>query len=424
MYLKKLSDIKKNKDIFGECSAISCGVFCPTFGIAVCGPLIQDGAVLVVGTPECTWYAKNSSIYHSKDPGYDRFYCCAMEDHDITFGDSGNIREALCKIGEDSSIKCIILASTCIPEIIGDDMESIAKEAEEAMGIPVLLVHIAHYDHKCSEFGVAISRTLEAMGRLMEPQQVKPMTVNLLGRNFHSAMDGSLYDTEMVKLLHKYNVSINLIMPDKCYTDEISKAPLAALNIVTNEVGRDVAQYMERRFGTPYVLFEPSLNIEYIQEGYTKIQQYLGINMGEELSRINFATKKAIDEGRKILEGKSFINGGRPPDAFEMASFLSEMGMKPLLINAYRVYESSRKAIESILKKGWDPYVNYVANPEAIVSMISELSPDIFLGHGKVEYFKRMEIKHIEMLLPPGRLGYEAVTYALSVITEVLKGDG
>ena len=423
MCLKRLSDIKKTKDIFGECSAISCGVFCPTFGIAVCGPLIQDGAVLVVGTPECTWYAKNSSIYHSENPGYDRFYCYAMEDHDITFGDSGNIKEAICKIGEDSSIKCIILASTCIPEIIGDDMKSIAKEAEETIGIPVILVHIAHYDHKCNEFGVAISRTLEAMGRLMEPQQVKPMTVNLLGRNFHSSMEGSLYDTEMVKLLQKYNVNINLIMPDKCYTNEISKAPLAALNIVTNEVGRDIARYMERRFGTPYVLFEPSLNINYICEGYTKIQEYLGIDMEEELSTINFVAKEMMDEGGKILQGKSFINGGRPPDAFEVASFLCQRGMKPLLINAYRVYESSKTHIEIILEKGWNPYVNYIANPEATATLISELSPDIFFGHGNVEYLKRMGIKHIEMIVPPGRLGYETVVYAISAIIQALKGD-
>jgi Nitrogenase molybdenum-iron protein, alpha and beta chains len=421
--LKHLSEIKKSSDIFGECSAVSCGVFCPTFGISVCAPLIQDAAVIVVGTPECVWYAKNSCIYHSNDPAYDRFYCCAMDNHDIVFGDSGGIRSAISEVAGDASVNCIILASTCIPEIIGDDMDSIARESEEETGIPVLPVHIAHYDHKCNEFGVAISRTLEALGRLMEPQEVQPMTVNLLGRHFHSSMDGSLQDSELVGLLEKYGASINLMLPDKCSTAAISSAPLAAMNIVTNAVGKDLAEYMRQRFGTPYVFFEPSLNLDYISKGYAKIQECLGINMEKDLSGLKAGAESVINNSRAVLDGKSFINGGRPPDAFEAACFLSELGMKPLLINAYRVYESSAETIEKILARGWNPYINYVANPEAAFRLIPELLPDLFVGHGNAELLKQMGIKHIEMLLPPGKLGYEAVIYVLEVIAGTLKGD-
>ena len=418
--LKRLSEIKKSSDIFGECSAVSMGVFCPTFGVSVCAPLIQDAAVIVVGTPECLWYAKNSCIYHSNDPAFDRFYCCALDDHDIVFGDNGSIRRAICKVAVEVPVNCIILASTCIPEIIGEDMNSIAREAEEEAGIPVLPIRIAHYDHKCSEFGVAISRTLETLGRLMVPQKVQPRTVNLLGRNFHSAMEGSLLDSELVRLLHQKGVHINLMLPDKCVTSEIAAAPLAALNIVTNAVGEDLAEYMFRQFDTPYVHFEPSLDLDYIAEGYAKIQASLGLNMQKDLSRLKAGTELAVSNSRAVLEGKSFINGGRPPDAFEAACFLAELGLKPLLINAYRVYESSGKAIEKILAKGWDPYVNYVANPEAVFRMIPELRPDLFVSHGNPEIFQQMGIKHLEMLIPPGKLGYEAVSYALGALDRTL----
>lgn len=69
MRLNRLSEISTNKDIYGESAAISCGVFCPTFGVAVAAPLIREAAVLVIGTAECTWYARNSCIYHSEEPG-------------------------------------------------------------------------------------------------------------------------------------------------------------------------------------------------------------------------------------------------------------------------------------------------------------------------------------------------------------------
>lgn len=419
MRLKRLSEIQSSKDIFGDCSAISCGVFCPTFGVSVCAPLIQDGAVLIVGTPECTWYAKNSSIYHAIDPGWDRFYCCAMEEQDITFGENGAIVKAICDIAAEPDIHCIFLASTCVPEIIGDDLEAIAKAGEKLSGIPVLPVRIAHYDHKCNEFGVAVSRTLESLGSLMEAQPKQPKTVNLLGRNFHSAVDGSLRDTELVKLLQTHGIAIQRILPDRCSTSELKKAPSVALNIVTNEVGRELAYYMEKHFGIPYVLFEPSFDLDYIRAGYDKLQKCLGISMEQELCGRKREAKAAIHNGRRLLQGKSFINGGRPPDAFEAAEFLAEMGMKPLLIHAYRLCENSSKRIEKILQRGWNPYVNYVANPEGAAALTEELAPDIYIGHGDAERLIDRGIKQIEMLLPPGKLGYEAIVYAVSALTGV-----
>ena len=379
----RLSQIRKNADIFGKCTAISAGVYCPTFGVAISASLIRDAAVIIVGTNECTWYARNSAAFRAEQPAHDRFYCCAMDQHDITFGDSGGLKKAICEAAKDRPYSCIILASTCIPEIIGDDIEAIAAEAETEIGIPVLPVHIAHYDHSCNEFTVAISRTLEALGRLMEPMETKPKTFNLLGRNFHPAARGTLLQTELVRILSTAGCELNLILPNACDCEMLKQAPRAKLNIVTNAAGRDLAAYMQKRFGTPFIPFEPSLNLEYIAQGYRQIMKNMNIPYPQELLKSEKNAQEALKQARSVLTGKRFVNGGRPPDAIAATRFLSKLGMEALLVNAYRLEENSEEDIRAVLQSGADPFVNYVANPQAIEELVVELQPDLVVGHGK-----------------------------------------
>jgi hypothetical protein len=129
-----------------------------------------------------------------------------------------------------------------------------------------------------------------------------------------------------------------------------------------------------------------------------------------------------LQEARQVLAGKSFVNGGRPPDAFEAAAFLTSLGMVPLLINAYRLTDNSQEQIDRILDQGWDPYVNYVANPNAAVSLMPELLPDLYIGFGQMDYLKKLGILHLERLVPPGKIGYEAITWALAAVKSVLAG--
>ncbi|WP_414151671.1 nitrogenase component 1 [Acetobacterium carbinolicum] len=422
MRLNRLSEINHNKDIYGASAAISCGVFCPTFGVAVAAPLIREAAVLVVGTAECTWYARNSCIYHSEEPGYERFFAGVFEDTDIIFGSRDGILTALLQIAKDPRIRFIFLVSTCIPEIIGEDLEAIGQAAEKECGIPILPIHVAHYDRNCNEFGVAVSQTMKAMVRLMKPQTVKPGTVNLLGRNFHAGIEGSLKDSELLGLLTQNGITLHLIIPEPCNIEALQSAPAAALNIVTSEVGRELAMAMEDQFGTPYVFFEPSFELDKIRSGYQQLAGHLGISIQKIIEKAHQTTVLQLQEARQVLAGKSFVNGGRPPDAFEAAAFLTSLGMVPLLINAYRLTDNSQEQIDRILNQGWDPYVNYVANPNAAVSLMPELLPDLYIGFGQADYLKQLGILHLERLVPPGKIGYEAITWALAAVKSVLAG--
>lgn len=422
MRLKRLSEINTNKDIYGEAAAISCGVFCPTFGVAVAAPLIREAAVLVIGTAECTWYARNSCIYHSEEPAYDRFYAGVFEDIDIIFGSRDGIRTALRQIAQEPQIRCIFLVSTCIPEIIGEDLEAIGQAAEKECGIPILPIHVAHYDRNCNEFGVAVAQTMKAMVRLMKPQRVKPGTVNLLGRNFHGGTAGSLKESELLRLLNEHGVALNMIIPETGNIESLERAPEAALNIVTNEVGRELAIAMESQFGTPYVCFEPSFELDKIQSGYQQLASYLAIPIQEMIAKAHQDALLQLQAARQELAGKTFVIGGRPPDAIEAAAFLTSLGMVPQLINAYRLTDKSQEQIDRILNQGWDPYVNYVANPSGAVSLLPDLLPDVYIGFGPVGYLKQLEIRQLERLLPPGKIGFEAITWALAAVKSSLAG--
>ena len=421
--LNRLSAIKQNRDVFGSCFAISEGAYCPAFGIAVSATLVEDAAVVIVGTPECAWYIKNIGLHHSLEPAYDRFYLCTLDQHDITFGEGDGISQAICEVAQDTGANCIVLASTCVPEVIGIDIDAIAVEAGQIADIRVLPVHIAHYDHNCYALGNGVSRTLEAFGTLMSPQPVNPLSVNLLGRYSSPANEGTPEDTELVSLLEKHGCTINLSLPGKYTTEEIIQAPRATLNIVTSEAGKDLAEFMEAQFDTPFVTFESFLDIDYIDKSYQQIQSILGIKMQEVLAVCRNKALKAMEEAVPVLEGKTFMNGSHVSYAIEMIGFLTKMGMEPLLVNAYRLTEQSNEAIEAVLSKGLDPYVNYSLNLEAVAELIAVLSPDIFIGVGDFEHLNHLGIPYVERLAPAGKLGYETIVHALCTITSALEGN-
>lgn len=402
-----LSQITKNQDIYGTCKAIAGGIFCPAHGVAFAAPYIRDAAIVVVGMAECTWYAKNTGVYYAQHTADERFYSCVLEEEDIAFGFGEQLVGQIAQVVEQTHCACVILASTCIPEIIGEDIEQAALQAEQQCGCPVLLVHTSHFDYKCYEYEIAVERLLLSLGKLMRPQPIKPGSVNYLGVELHFQHQQAA-ENELTRLLKEHGVSTNLILLNSCTTEEIKKAPAAQLNIVTHRVGLPLAKWMEQAFHTPYTVLEPSWDLAAISQAYEKMEQALRLRMPQWRDYKGEALE-AIEKARPICCGKTVINGGRPPDAIETTAFLVSLGMHPLLINAARIYPTTAQAIAQIEAAGFDPYVNYVANHHITQAFMSRQLPDLYIGHGSSLWVKKFPCARLDTVKPENTMGFEAV---------------
>ena len=250
-HIKTLDKIKKDYDVKHIAHAFYPGLHCPLFTAVMTAMQIEDMYVLVVGTQECTYYSKNlASHAHT---GGDRLYSFVLDKSDIAFGCGEKLADAVRKICKKEKCKALLVISTCVAELIGEDFDAIISGAQKELDSKILLVRTNHYKKDSPLEG--IKETLLSLVDLMDKRPVIPCSVNILGHKF-----GKFDDTELAGVLKRNGVAINVRIPTKCDLQTICKAPAAKLNIVTNFSALDLARKMKERFGIDYVYFEKYTN--------------------------------------------------------------------------------------------------------------------------------------------------------------------
>jgi len=212
--LKRVSQIHTAKDIKQLSLAQFPGTHCPLFGVALTAGYVSDLFVLVVGSDECTYYTKSFSIDRKNGIAglEDNFLSFALDKDDVVFGCQEKLQEAVVEIDRRYRPRAILLVTTCILELIGEDLAALIYSVQEHVQAKLLLVKTEHF--KCDSHIPGIERTLEIVAELMEKQPLKEKTVNILGHRY-----SGVEDTELLKLLQAKGVRINMVLPSMCSVD-------------------------------------------------------------------------------------------------------------------------------------------------------------------------------------------------------------
>ena len=262
--MKRLADVKNIKEVTPLSSAIFPGPHCPLMGAMMAVKGIRDSILLVVGTDECTYYTKNTTISNSAFGGLDgRCLSVVLDQHDITFGCRDKLYDAFSQLMEEYSPKAVFIVTTCVVEITGDDVDSMAEDLGDIYRIPVMAVHTEHF--KTENHLPGIRDTITACFSMMEARAIEK-TVNVIGQRM-----GDFSTTELYRVLEGAGVSIGMKLPGGTTVEEIREAAAARVNIVVNPIGLPLAKKMESAFGTPYVLFDKYIDPERIYSLYGQL---------------------------------------------------------------------------------------------------------------------------------------------------------
>ena len=424
--LNRISDIRSSKDITGRLYSQSAGVICPLHGIVTLGGLIEDAAVLMIGAPECMYYVKAGSLVRIKGQTLHNFFTYVMDENDVVFGSSKGLIDAGVEVLREGSITALFVVSSCVSELIGDDLDAIANEISIKTDKPVFPVHTLNYDHQCHDYFKAMERMLVSLSPVLRQQDTIENTVNLLGRIFHGDATGSLRQSELAEMLLKYGVAINTEFPSKCQIKDITDLTKASLNIVTDRIGIELAKDMEERFSIPYVLFEATLSCQEIENAYSQIAQYLHLDWQKDVSTMLAETVSLKKEVASLVKDKTIISGCLPPDPFQSTAFLKELTMRPLVVAAARLSRGSTQSISYLLQNGEDPYVIHACEREPLEESLRELRPQFYVGHGDAAMVKSLGIRHLGCFMhEPNHLGFRSIKDFLSRLKEAAawKGD-
>ncbi len=395
--LNKLDEINDDKDIKSLSHAIFPGTHCPLFGVALTASYIKNMPLVVVGTSECTYYTKNFAYHRQK--GNDSVYSIALKEKDVVFGAQKKVEKAIKQIIEIENPDAIMIVTTCVPELIGEDYSSIEYSLSEEVDIPIFVVNTEHF--KCNSHIPGMTRALKSLGIAMSKSEIQD-GVNILGHR-----QAEVEKTELVKILKDNDIKINTVIPSKCDIKDIKNASSAKLNIVTDMIALDLAKYMKKKFDIDYIYFDKHMNKEIIFKNYEKLGEILGINLNEKLTE----ERKMYDELfltlSEILKDKKLIYGNTPMMAFETVDFLSDLGAIPLFVQVRELYEQDKVFKENLIKKGYNPYISRIANIAPLRHLYDTIGADLYIGHENPMLLKEKGLMQITLDSHAQKIGYE-----------------
>lgn len=396
--LNKLGQIETDKDIKALSYAIYPGTHCPLFGVALTASYVKNMGVIVIGTGECTYYTKNFA-YH-RQHGTDKVYSLVLKEKDVVFGAGESVKKAVQEIVELESLEAIMLVSTCVPELIGEDYAALKEELETLIGIPVLSVQTEHF--KCNSHIPGMTRTLASLAGLMEAYQGEKTGVNILGHR-----QGEIETTELLSLLKEHNMDICCTIPSQCTIDSLRKAASAKLNIVTDHIALELAETMKSKFEMPYIYFGKAMDKVHITSLYKMLEEALGIKVIDKLQSKQEEYDALVSACKEKLQGKKLVYGNTPMMAFETVDFLSDLGLEPIFVQVRELYEPDLPFKNRLLEKGFNPYVSRIANIAPLRELYDTMGGDIYVGHENPMLLKQKGLMQITFDSEAQKIGYE-----------------
>lgn len=329
-----------------------------------------------IGCAAYTWDIRGSLSSGSEN--YRNSFCTDLKEEEIIFGGETKLKNAIQEVVNRFNAKVIFVYSTCIAGIIGDDVESVCKDAEKKFGIRAIPVNSSGFlGTKSKGYKAACEAILKLMNNKVE--KTKEPSVNVIG-DFNLAGE-----TWIIKsYLETVGLKVNSTLTGDSNCELIKSAPNAWLNAVQCAGSMThLAKRMNEIYGIPFVKIS-FVGIDDTKDSLFKIADFFGDR------DILLKTKKLIEiEERKIkddiyhfrdkLKGKKaaiYVGGGFK--AISLIKQFDELGMKTVLVGTQTGKKEEYEIIKSIAPD--DAVILDDANPAELELFLTENSVDVLVG--------------------------------------------
>jgi nitrogenase molybdenum-iron protein alpha/beta subunit len=290
--------------------------------------------------------------------------CTALDESHVIYGGEGKLLEAVKEAYAKYHPDLIVILSCCCSGIIGDDVESIAREAEKLVGCRVLALRSEGFG---GDFRSGYEDAFRLIMELMEPPKEKRKgTVNILGARWGPTTTEFEMDLdEIERLLGEVGIKINAVIAGGCTVEEIRRAREVELNASwCYDWGQKLGDMMEERFGIPYSKTGQPYGLEATKEWLLGVASPLGMEK-EALEVIERETREVLPDLaylKQALEGKTAIieitEFPGPIRALSLARMAEEFGAHPIVINIHPYTIKERMpSIKFLLETGVNPEI-------------------------------------------------------------------
>lgn len=351
---------------------------------------IVDVAHLVHGPIACEGNSWDSRHVFSSGPTiYRTGFTTDLDEFDVVYGGEKRLFRAIREIIEKYDPPAIFVYQTCVPAMIGDDIEAVCKIAREKFGKPVIPVNVPGFvGSKNLGNKLGGEALLEYVIGTEEPETTTPYDINLIGEY---NVVGELWQVK--PLLDELGIRILATLSgDARYRDIACAHRARAAMMLCSQALINVARKMEERYGIPY--FEGSFygigdmshalrNIARLlvtrgagAELLDRTEQLIAREEARAWARL--APYKARLQGKRVL----LFTGG--VKSWSVVSALQEVGMEIVGTSMRKSTPGDREKVKAIM--GTDAHIFDEMPPRDMYRLLQEARADIMLSGGRSQF--------------------------------------
>ncbi|HWR23658.1 MAG TPA: nitrogenase component 1 [Feifaniaceae bacterium] len=411
-HLKRLSAVRSNAGVKFLTPCAFPGSHCPLHPALSLAGNIRGLSSLVIGTPECATYSRVVLPKPERRHG-ELHWTYVLDANEVVFGCRKGLLDALREM-DRAEAKAILLIGTCLPDLIGEDIKGIVREAQPKLSARLAFVMVGHF--KGNSFPSGSWKTLKAIGSLMEPRAVRLRVVNVMGR---SPDEEHIPMPPLLSALERRSFTLRCLAPGSVLEDFL-EAPDAAANLVLSPFTDPLATDMEQVFGTPAFRLHSAYDPAEIDALYSAVAEKLGFGWRNEWNRERQEALSLQEQARGRLHGLRYA-GARIGLLRELplAAYLATLGMEPLLLHLEEFWPDDKSWAETINARGFDPYVCHLVDSPASAPLLESLAPDLCLGELSGARLRIPRVSYLSDLY--GLCGYERTSNLLKKFLHTLE---
>ncbi|UQR64974.1 nitrogenase iron-molybdenum cofactor biosynthesis protein NifE [Bradyrhizobium sp. C-145] len=312
-----------------------------------------------------------------------------LSETDIVFGGEKRLCKAIKEIIDKCDPPAIFVYQTCIPAMIGDDINAVCKAASQRFAKPVIPINSPGFvGSKNLGNKLAGEALLDYVIGTQEPDYTTPYDINLIGEY---NLSGELWQVK--PLLDELGIRIlSCISGDGKYREVASSHRARAAMLVCSKSMINVARKMEQRYGIPF--FEGSFyGIQDSSESLRQLARLL-VERGapaDLLDRTEAVIAReeawawaAIEPYKPRFEGKKalLITGG--VKSWSVVAALQEAGFELVGTSVKKSTKKDKERIKELM--GQDAHMIEDMTPREMYKMLKDAKADIMLSGGKSQF--------------------------------------
>ncbi|HCF51334.1 MAG TPA: nitrogenase [Syntrophomonas sp.] len=323
-----------------------------------------------------------------------------LDEVDVINGGEEKLRSAILYADREYRPSAIIVMNSCVPALIGDDIDTLIEELQQQVAARIVPVHCEGFKTRIQATAYdavyhGILRTLVGIEEeeadpviIDELEELKKRyrisrTVNVLNVSSMSRSD----EQGLVKLLQSLDLNVR-ILPCYAHPDDFEDSFEAALNVSICATHDDYfVEHMKSKYGVPFILRTIPIGIANTNKWLLDIARFFG--MEEQAQKLIDSEVRELNQAlapyRQFLQGKTAFLGGGEIRIITTAELLHSLGMEVLGLRGFHFDRYGEGLLEELMAEipeSEKAIINIgTGQPFEQANLLSRYKPDVFVGH-------------------------------------------